>query len=1014
MKPRILATAVVASGFLVLYASEPGSGRRARAEAPGEVEAPQQTSYADKEERARRQVAQAEEARPPSEEAIADALDALAEVMLQNGRGADRESQEIAARAVALRARLNGPDDLKSAVSLRNQGKLLIVAGDYQAARGILERALAMRKRALPPDEPLVAQSLGDLGGVLTLTADYAGARALFEQSVAIYRQVEPGGASLSRQLANFATVRQQLGDVAGAAALLQEAIEIRDKARVPDDPGLAYLLLLLADSKFFFQGDAMAARPIYERALALEKDSLPPTHYIVGMTLRGLGAVHLQQKDYKESRRYFERSLAIQTMGLGAEHPVIASISTLLAFARLGMGDAAGARAILERTLDAQERTIGRRHPETGMTEGNLACVLFSVGDYRGALDRALEAESIWRRHFLDTARGLPQEDALRFEPKNHEGLDMGWVVLTRTGSGPPMPADVMRVWDQTIRARAMVLDEMGRRHHAVAEAATPEVAILGGRLDRVSAELARLLDESTGSESAGDHARHLALAYEERKRVVNELAKSSAAFRRDERRTEAGFEEIVRALPEGSAMLAYVEYDPTALSTALEPFPLHPSALAYLAVVLAPGSREPSLIPLGPAQAIEAAVRRWRDEAGTDPRGPGPRGLPDRGGVRAAEERYADAGRRLRELVWDPVAEKVRGAATLFVVPDGALQLVNLGTLPVRDGGYLIETGPLLHILSSERDLVRDADAPDPGGSLLTLGGVDFDAGTAVSSPAVSAAEATSLPACAGLRPTHYGPLPGSDAEARAIARIWRARRAGAGSEAGDAILLTGSAADEVTFKREAPRHAVLHIATHGFFVEGSCAPENATPGGAHIRIVPREAMPGMQPFEGDPFARSGLALAGANRRVDPGVGPDLGAPAGAEPNARPDARANDGILTAEEIAALDLSRVRWAVLSGCNTGVGEVLSGEGVLGLRRAFAIAGAASLIMSLWPVEDEATRIWMERLYEARGRGLTTAESVRRAGLDVLGWQRHQGRTAHPFFWGAFVATGDWR
>ena len=97
MKPRILTTAVVASGFLVLCASQPGSGRRAGAEAPGEVEAPQQTSYADKEERARRQVAQAEEARPPSEEAIADALDALVEVLWQNGRGAERESQEIAA-----------------------------------------------------------------------------------------------------------------------------------------------------------------------------------------------------------------------------------------------------------------------------------------------------------------------------------------------------------------------------------------------------------------------------------------------------------------------------------------------------------------------------------------------------------------------------------------------------------------------------------------------------------------------------------------------------------------------------------------------------------------------------------------------------------------------------------------------------------------------------------------------------------------------------------------------------
>jgi CHAT domain-containing protein len=137
--------------------------------------------------------------------------------------------------------------------------------------------------------------------------------------------------------------------------------------------------------------------------------------------------------------------------------------------------------------------------------------------------------------------------------------------------------------------------------------------------------------------------------------------------------------------------------------------------------------------------------------------------------------------------------------------------------------------------------------------------------------------------------------------------------------------------------------------------------------------------------------------LALAGANRRQYASVAEE------------------DGILTAEEIAGLDLAGVEWAVLSACGTGLGEVKTGEGVLGLRRAFQVAGAATLIMSLWSVEDQAARRWMRALYEARHvRGMSTAESVREASLEVLRERRSKGESTHPLFWGAFVATGDWR
>ena len=142
-----------------------------------------------------------------------------------------------------------------------------------------------------------------------------------------------------------------------------------------------------------------------------------------------------------------------------------------------------------------------------------------------------------------------------------------------------------------------------------------------------------------------------------------------------------------------------------------------------------------------------------------------------------------------------------------------------------------------------------------------------------------------------------------------------------------------------------------------------------------------------------------RAGVALCGANDAI-----------CGRRP-----AGGNDGILSAEEVARLDLSGCRLAVISACESGLGEACVGEGVLGLRRAFRVAGARTLITSLWPVEDEAAREWMRGLYRAKwGDGMRTAESVREASLRMLQRRRSRGQSTHPFYWAGFVASGDWR
>jgi peroxiredoxin len=136
---------------------------------------------------------------------------------------------------------------------------------------------------------------------------------------------------------------------------------------------------------------------------------------------------------------------------------------------------------------------------------------------------------------------------------------------------------------------------------------------------------------------------------------------------------------------------------------------------------------------------------------------------------------------------------------------------------------------------------------------------------------------------------------------------------------------------------------------------------------------------------------------ALAGANHRESAGSDEE------------------DGILTAEEVATLDLSGVELVVLSACDTGAGKLKAGEGVFGLQRAFRVAGAQKLVTSLWAVEDEATREWMKAFYEALfSEGLGTSESVREASLELLSERRKKNKSTHPFYWAGFVASGDWK
>ena len=881
-------------------------------------------------------------------------------------------SRELYDRGLRIREAAFGPAHPKFASSLNNIAVLLKNLGDYAAAAPLYERALEIYDAAWAEAHPDVAATLNNYAILLKSRGDYPAARPMYERALRILEQVAgPEHPRVAVALNNLAALDGEIGDYSAATAMHNRALEIFETSPSLESRWVASTLNNLA-TVAADQGDRDKARALFERALALQEESLGSDHPLVARSLTNLGSLHAMTGDLATAQRRLERALKIREASLGSDHPGTASTLGSLAEVLQKRGDPARAKGLLERAVAIYEKELGSDHPDLARALNDLAALRLESGESGPALGLALRADEIGREHLRLTARTLSERQALRYASVRPAGLDLALSSLS-LGADAEMTG---RVWDALIRSRALVLDEMRLRHLDAAHAVD-----LAAELTRASERVANLLVRGPRGSGVEQYRRLLVKAREDKERAERALAEASLTFRRQERAARVGLEDVAAALPPGHALVSYVRYDRrrarstegTDTTGAPEPVPF------YLALVLR--SKKATAVPLGPAERIERLVDRWRREIAAA------RGILP-AAARSAERRYHETGEALRRLVWDPVARRLEATDRLLIVPDGALHLVSLATLPIGEGRYLVET-TLSHYLSTERDLVRpSATVGSAAEGLLVVGGPDFDRLPGAVSGETDRVAPPQVPAegCTDFHSLRFRALPGSLGEARSVSSLWSDRAPE--PERSRVRSLVGRDASEGAFKRNAPGHRILHLATHGFFVAEHCTASAAPE---------RELGRALAPTPGDGPILSGLALTGANLRQLTDVG-----------------EGEDGVLMAEEVAAMDLSGVEWVVLSACETGLGEVQDGEGVLGLRRAFEVAGARTLVMSLWSVDDLSARGWMRRLYEGRLSGLSSAETVRQASLETLRTRRDGGESTHPYYWGAFAAVGDWR
>lgn len=852
----------------------------------------------------------------------------------QQGAGAPTPSDPVKAAQEALRAaEAAHPGNTEEvAKALDDLANAVMAVGTTDAGTlEIAKREMAVAEAADGPRSKLFVAALTTASGVMVQVNQSSEARVAAERAVEIAKSEFPNDVEFANANDALAYACQALGDKTCFLNAIDAAIAEERNAGATQEWDLMSSLSFRAGVRDLTDNSSGAGVDI-EEALEIAH-RLRPDSPETGILESNAATHYLHIQEFDKAIPHYQRSLEIIEKAYGPDAPMLQNIHGNLGemYTRTGQFELAWQNFKI--VLSNKHATIY----DLAAYQAAYARSLAGGGELERAIEEGLKASRMGRENFVLQARTLPEEQAIKLDQHHPWGLN---IALSVVAKHPDLVSE--DIFQEVARNRALVTEEMARRERNLNANNDPEVAQLLKQMDAARADLLAL--EQQGKQSSDDEVAQVTSRMNEIERA---LAEHSSAVRDDDRAADVRIEDVRHGLPAHSVLISYVVY----LRCAVESVdPERKGVPSYAALVLSSDSDRIRVYDLGEAKPIDDLVTAARASADREAHAGGLGSLRN-------ERSYREAAANLRKHIWDPLRAELTDTEVALVVPDGLLNLIPFSALPDGDG-YLVEHGPVIHMLTSERDLVPTEVAEKKKG-LLAVGNPSFNLASlqVQSSTTLRGGEVS----CDQFRNLEFPQLPGSAAEVQDIHAAWMRWN---GVEA--ASLLTGDAATRAAFLSQAANHRVLHIATHAFLLDKSCG-------------------------NGNPLLHSGLVFAGANK-----------------------SRAAS-ILTAQQIASLDLSGVDWAVLSACNTGNGELRDGEGVLGLERAFRVAGARNVVMTLWPVDDDVTRQFMHELYAQRlGKHAGFSDAAWNASRVLLRQRRAAHQSTHPWYWAGFVSSGAWK
>ncbi len=943
-------------------------------------------------------------------EKLASCLNGLA--VLYEAQGELAKAESLHSRALSIYEDTLGLQHPYVATSLNNIAVLHYIRGDYDKAKPLFLQALSIRESAFGSEDASVAECLNNLATLYRDQGEYGKAEPLFLRALSIHNKLpNPKHSTVASTLENLALVYNEQGKYDKAEPLLLRALSLRERMLGPQHPSLGASLnnlgwlysskgqhdkaepllqraLVIISGTFGphhpntaaclnnlarlykDQGEYDKAEPLYVRALSIVERALGPQHPHVAQCLNNLAVVYHHQREDRKAEPLHLRALAIAEQAFGPHNPNIAQHLNNLGLFYYDNKDYARAEPLLLRALSIVEAAFGPHNFFVAISLINLARLYRGQGEYVKAVPLCLRAISIFEKALNPRSTyvgiGLNHLGSLelalgRLESSlghHRSAMDIEEESLARTlviAEDSRRLSLASRLFESTHRALSFHL-QADPNDRSAAELALTTLLRRKGRVEDITTQSSAALFRSLPQEGqrvlksiSSVQSQYAALTHRgPRKGTIPNYRVRLAALEREQNRL---WSQIARLSPQIRALTKLITI-PDVQSN----LPGDATLIEYVSYRAVYGAGTPS----GTNEERYAVYILFPDRFEWVDLGSA---APIDKQIKAFREAIilnADAdtsGQALYDSIMQPVVDRIGLTNRMFISPDGNLNLVPFDALIDEYDNYLVQRFHL-HYLTSGRDLLRSWMFETPADGPVVV----------VANPAGA-------------------DLPGTDHEATLLASLL-----------GGVVTMQHEVATESQLRTH-QRPRILHLATHGTFGTGrpghtlldAPAPDD------DLFHSGTSVFDGLPPTQLDnPMLYSWL---------------DLATPP-APPDDQPDtdeALLDDGRLTAYEVSGWDLRGTELVTLSACDTAQGTYQQGEGILGLRRAFAIAGAQTQVMSLWKVSDTTTATLMEKYYRRLLAGEGRSEAMRNTQLELL----RDPATRHPRDWAAFVVVGEW-
>ena len=902
-----------------------------------------------------------------------------------------KKAVEFETMAMNLRKQSLGEKHPDYALSLSKLGNYYCDLGDYKKAVEFGTMAMNLRKQSLGEEHPDYALSLNNLAGYYSNLGDYRKAVEFGTQAMNICKQtLEENHPGYATSLSNLASYYCDLGEYNKAIEIGTMAMNLRKHTL--GEKHLDYALSLSNLAGYYSNlGEYNKAVELGTQALNIRKQALGEKHPDYASSLNNLANYYYSLGDYNKAVELGTQALNIRKQTLGEKHPDYASSLGCLADYYSRLGNYNKAIELGRQALNIRKQTLGEKHPNYATSLNNLANYYSGLGDYNKAVELGTMAMNIYKETLgekhPDYASSLSNlasynyqchnyQEAYRLLSKSiriqkHIVLSMFKEATSRTrqtfwnknnAEFEYFPSICLKAHDQerngelydysALFTKGLLLTAETNARDVIFESGDTALVKQFDALQSVRIMLNKQYEKPIAERTLNcDSLENVAELME------RELIKSSKAYGDFTRSLTITWKDVKNELADGDVAIEFIS----------TPF-LDNDSVMYIDIALAlkKDYPEPKLIPLFEEKTLKELSNDNPNDA-----------------------------QQLFHLVWNPLLSELEGTRNVYFSPSGALYNIGIENLPISAEERMSDRFNMYR-LSSTRLLALHPHSTSERKTAL-FGGLDYEmspqdvASNNLKNAYHSEFIAQNRDASADfMERGGFGALPFSLKEVKSASKLLEAN----GYEC---HLFEGKDGTEEAFKSLSGKKVkVVHLSTHGAFVPKKEAKNTKQKN--NFRFIQFDDAAPQAQEEDQSLTRSFLVMAGGNMLKNYDSIPE---------------GIDDGILTAQEIAHTDLRSCDLVVLSACETALGDITN-EGVMGLQRGFKKAGANTILMSLWKVDDQASSLLLTKFYEnLLSKKMPKIDALKKAQDYVRNYEievegKKEKIFSDPKFWTSFI------